>query len=237
MKAFLLAAGLGTRLKPLTDNVPKCLVQICGKPLMSWWLELFEKHGIDNLLINLYHLGEKVEEFIGNYKGNISINLFWEKELLGSGGTLTANKMFVANEKDFLIAYADNLTNYNLTDLINFHRSNKKLLSMALFETDKPKEKGIVELDKDQTVISFVEKPVNPKSNLANAGIYIADPKVIDILPVNRNSDIGFDLLPKLVGEMSGWKSTDYLKDIGTINHLNEAQREWQQIIGDTNEL
>jgi len=233
MKAFLLAAGLGTRLKPLTDTTPKCLVPICGKPLLGWWFDLFEQHGVDNILLNLYHLGGKVEEFIDNYKGSIKIQLFWEKELLGSGGTLTANKEFVANEKDFLIAYADNLTNYNLSDLINFHRSNNKLLSMALFETDKPKEKGIVKLNTNQTIISFVEKPVNPKSNLANAGIYIADPQVIDLLPMNKNSDIGFDLLPKLVGKMSGWKSTGYLKDIGTIKHFNEAQVEWQKIIGD----
>lgn len=233
MKAFLLAAGLGTRLRPLTDNIPKCLVPICGKPLLGWWLELFEQHGIDNILINLHHLGEKVEEYVENYNGSIKIQLFWEKDLLGSGGTLIANKGFVKNEKDFLITYADNLTNYNLTNLINFHRSSNKLLSMALFETDKPKEKGIVELDTDQTIISFIEKPVNPKSNLANAGIYVANPEALDLLPRNKNPDIGFDLLPKLVGKMSGWKSPDYLKDIGTIKHLNEAQIEWQQIIGE----
>lgn len=233
MKAFLLAAGLGTRLKPLTDKTPKCLVPVCSKPLLQWWLELFEKHGINDILINLYHHSEKVEEFVAEYEGNVKINLFWEEELLGSGGTLLANKGFVENEEDFLIAYADNLTNYNLSKLIAFHRLNDRLLSMALFETDRPKEKGIVELDNNKTIISFTEKPANPKSNLANAGIYVASPQIINYLPNDTISDIGYDLLPKLIGKMSGWEATGYLKDIGTIEHYQQAQNEWKKIIGE----
>ena len=164
MKAFLLAAGLGTRLRPLTSNVPKCLVKICDKPLIEWWIKLFEKYGINEVLINLHHLPEQVKLFIEGYKTNVKFTFFYEDKLLGSAGTLIANKEFVKNEKDFFIFYADNLTNYNLNEFLHFHRSHSNDFSMALFRTSDPKSKGIVILDKDKTIIEFEEKQIGRAS-------------------------------------------------------------------------
>lgn len=230
MKAFLLSAGLGTRLRPLTNTTPKCLVPINGKPLLQWWIELLEKHGINEVLINLHHLPDQVILFIKNLNPNIKFTFFIEEKLLGSAGTIKQNKKFVENEEEVLIAYSDNLTNYNLTAFREFHRRKNKPFSMALFNSGNPSSCGIAILDKEDTITEFEEKPIFPKSHLANAGIYISKPEVFDLIPDKEGADIGFDLLPQLVNKMAGWRTNDYLIDIGTIENLRKAEQEWQLI-------
>ena len=231
MKAFLLAAGLGTRLRPLTDSTPKCLVEICGKPLLAWWIEFFEKYNIEQVLINLHHLPGKVTRFLESYDTQIKFTYFFEEKLIGSAGTLRENKDFVKNENDFFVCYADNLTNYNLQEFYDFHKNKNSSSSIALFETDTPKSKGIIQLDQDDRIISFEEKPVVPKSNLANAGIYIFKPSILELIPNNDLTDIGFHLLPQLINKSFGWKSDDYLIDIGTFDDLSKAETDWLNII------
>jgi len=227
MKAFLLAAGLGTRLKPITNHIPKCLVPILNKPLLAWWIDLFEKHGIDEVLINVHHMPEKVVSFIKGFPTIIKFHIFYEDVLLGSAGTIKKNKDFTKSEADFFIIYADNLTNYDLTSFHNFYREKQNSFSMALFETDTPELKGIVTINDDKLITSFEEKPTHPKSNLANAGIYISNNEIFELIPEKLLADIGYDLLPKLVNRMYGWESSNYLLDIGTIEHLEKANKEW----------
>ena len=228
MKAFLLAAGLGTRLRPLTNETPKCLIQIKGKPLLVYWIELITAHGINEVLINLHYLPNKVKSFIKNYPTSaISFTLFEEPTLLGSAGTLKANKDFVANEENFFILYADNLTNINLTELLNFHKKKEHFFTMALNRVSNPSICGIATLDENDTITSFIEKPQLPTSNLANAGVYVAKPEVLDFIPSKSVVDIGFDLLPQLVGKMAGWETSDLLIDIGTFDNLRLAEKIW----------
>lgn len=227
-----MAAGLGSRLRPFTNEIPKCLINVCGKPLLAWWIRLFEEHGIKEVLINLHHLPEKVEKFIKTYNTNIEFKLFYEEKLLGSAGTLRENKKFVIGEKRFLICYADNLTNYNLTEFLSFNKNNNYNFSMALFRTDKPSEKGIAILDENNVITEFEEKPKFPKSNLANAGLYISSPEILDLIPEYEVTDIGFHLLPQLVGKMTGWETDDYLIDIGIPTDLERAENEWKNLVG-----
>jgi len=236
MKAFLLAAGLGTRLRPLTDKIPKCLVPINGKSLLLIWLELCQHHGITEVLINTHHLAEQVNEFIENHKSKfqfLTIRQTHEPVLLGSAGTLIANRKFVENESLFLILYVDNLTNANLTELIKFHHRHGDLFTMGLFRTDNPTSCGIAELDGNGKVISFVEKPQKPKSNLAAAGVYVASPKIFRFFKkgqredFGRRLDLGFHILPKLVGHMYGYLINEFLLDIGDMESYQKAQREW----------
>lgn len=231
MKAFLLAAGLGTRLRPITNSIPKCLVPICGKPLLAWWIDLFERHGVQDVLINLHHLPDQVVEYLNNNSGRVHFTFYNEPVLLGSGGTLRNNKTFVAGQEEFLIFYADNLTNFNISRFVEFHRTKQKMFSMALFRTPRPTACGIASLNKEATIIEFEEKPKEPKSNLANAGIYCAHPSVLDLIPDYELTDIGFHLLPKLVGQMAGMEMDDYLIDIGTLENLAKAEQEWKEII------
>ncbi len=238
MKAFLLAAGKGTRLRPLTDTTPKCLLPIGGKPLLAIWLELLERHGISDVLINTHHHAEQVESFLRCRRKHARLNIVIAHEdvLLGSAGTLWRNRDFVAKEQAFLIAYADNLTNADLTDLARVHRRTLQhggILTMALFHAPHPAACGIASIDSEGRITAFEEKPQQPRSDLANAGIYVASEAIFDVFPQTLESsssgilDIGHDLLPRLVNRMYGTVLNAYLRDIGTPESYQLALTEW----------
>jgi mannose-1-phosphate guanylyltransferase len=232
MKAFLLTAGLGTRLHPITQTLPKCLVPIGGKPLIDWWFESMQKAGVTEVLINLHHLPDLVMAHVNALDTPIKVEFSYESVLLGSAGTLVANKAFVANETSFFIFYGDNLTNTSLSNLYDFHLAQPHDFTMALFETNNPSGCGIVSLNEHFTVTHFEEKPANPVSDLANAGLYVASPAVIEMIDSAKTpADIGFDLLPLLVNKISGYKINDYLIDIGTHKNLEKARQEWPLLI------
>jgi mannose-1-phosphate guanylyltransferase len=170
MKAFLLAAGIGTRLRPLTHHTPKCLIPINGRPLMEYWFDLFDRYGIDEILINTSYLSDKVRDYLSEHSRGLNISLTYEETLLGSGGTIKENQSFVKGEDVFFICYADNLTNINFKKIIQFHEENKKEITLALFKVPNPHECGIVEMDEQSTILSFEEKPINPVSNRLFSG-------------------------------------------------------------------
>jgi mannose-1-phosphate guanylyltransferase len=226
MKAFLLAAGKGTRLQPITLHTPKCLVPICGKPLVEYWFDLFKLYGIDEILINISYLAEKVRKYINSNSKGLNIKMVHEENLLGSGGTIKKNWDFVNGEKAFFIAYADNLTNINLQKMLEFHYENKRDFTLAVFKVPNPKECGIVEIGEHSLVTSFTEKPTNPVSDLAFAGIMLSNSKLKEYFPDKDIFDLGYDVLPMIVGKTSGYIIEDYLLDIGTPEKLNKAERD-----------
>jgi mannose-1-phosphate guanylyltransferase len=225
MRAFLLAAGHGTRLRPLTNDIPKCLVKVAGKPMLQYWFDLFRRHGITEVLINLNHFPEQVHEYIEANVADINVNLIYEDILLGSLGTLIKNRSFVKDESEFLVFYSDNLTNVNITEMMNFHKSLDNPFTMGLFRANDPKSCGIAELNDNYTITNFEEKPSFPKSNLANAGVYIMKPELLEELNANKNElqDIGYELLPKLIGRMNGYEIEEFLLDMGTHANLKLA--------------
>jgi mannose-1-phosphate guanylyltransferase len=226
MKAFLLAAGKGTRLRPLTINTPKCLVPICGKPLIEYWFDLFELYGIDEVLVNTSHLAEKVEHYMNGQARDFGITLVNEETLLGSGGTIKKNRDFIKGEECFFILYADNLTNINLNKMLEFHKENNKNFTLALFKVPNPHECGIVEIDENSSVTSFVEKPENPISDLAFAGMMISSPGITDFFPDRDVFDLGHDVLPHLAGRAAGYVLDEYLLDVGTKEKLEQAEND-----------
>ena len=231
MKAFLLAAGYGTRLRPLTNTVPKCMVPIQGRPLLEWWFELLRSHGVSEVLVNTHYLPEPVREYLQHWNREnrgLTAHEFYEPSLLGSGGTIRANRSFVAGEESFLICYTDNLTDADLSAFQRFHLGHDGVLSMALFHTNLPQQCGIAALDREGRVVEFQEKPAHPKSNLANAGMYIARQELFRLLPEKPELDFGKDVLPQLVGRMYGWQTQGYLIDIGTKENFERANREWR---------
>ncbi len=233
MKAFLLSAGLGSRMGELTKSVPKCLLPIGGMPLLEIWLKLLEHHRIREVLINTHWLSEKVEQYIYkrkklDKKNKLKINLTHESNLLGSAGTIWNNKNWIEDGEPFLILYADNLTNVNLTKMWQYHDSHGKEMTIGVFNTDLPKKCGIVNVDKDNTVIKFVEKPENPTTNLAAAGVYLTDKRILKYyakeLDYNKTLDLGFHVLPKMVNKMKAYLLNDILIDIGTPNSYKKAR-------------
>jgi mannose-1-phosphate guanylyltransferase len=226
-KALLLAGGLGTRLRPLTDRLPKCLVPIAGKALLDYWLESIERAGIEDVLINTHHLRPQVWEHCAERmrtRPRLRIHETYEPALLGSAGTLHANAGWMDDADDCVIIYADNLSNVALTDLLTAHRAHGAPLTMMLFRHPFPEQAGIVELDADGRVVSFVEKPSQPASDLANAGLYALDALTYREIAAQDAFDIGFDVLPRYVGRMRGWLFEGYHRDIGTLEALEQAR-------------
>lgn len=229
MKAFLLAAGHGTRLRPLTDAVPKCLLPIRGTPMLEIWLQLCQRFGITEVLLNLHSHAAQVRDFLSTRRNRqIQVNLVEESVLLGSAGTLRANRSWVENDECFWIFYADVLAAPDLAGMLRFHRERHPMATLGVYEVPDPSRCGIVTLASDGSVNKFVEKPAHPDDNLAFSGLMIGTPSLLDAIPMHSPVDIGFDLLPRLADRMIAYRFSDYVLDIGTHENYQLAQRTWQ---------
>jgi mannose-1-phosphate guanylyltransferase len=233
---LLLAAGVGTRLRPITDQIPKCLVPIAGRPLLDYWLDLLRETGLHRVLVNTHHLSEQVRDFIEarNRDGPFEIREAYEPTLLGSAGTVHANRDWVEDACDCLIIYSDNLSDVDLGCLLDFHRSHDDPITMMLFHSSNPRNCGIAELGSENRVVEFVEKPEDPRSDLANAGLYVVSAQAYrEIADMNR-FDLGHDVLPHFVGRMRGWVFTGYHRDVGTLEALRRARADAPGLLGET---
>ena len=231
MKALLLAAGLGTRLRPLTDHVPKCLVAIHGRPLLGYWLDMLLSAGIEPVLINTHHLADAVRNFVEQSPWRSAIKLVHEDVLLGTGGTVLRNRASLEGGP-FLVVHADNLSRFDIHEFMRTHarRPPGVEITMMTFDTDAPKSCGIVELDDRGLVIAMHEKVANPPGTRANAAVYIFEPSVITELSAlgSDTPDISTELLPRYMGRMQSFHNDVYHRDIGTPESLARAQREFR---------
>ena len=227
MKAFLLAAGVGSRLRPITDTIPKCMLDIDGRPLLDIWLDAFNRADVSEVLVNLHHLPDVVRRHLATRTAPPVVRTFFEPELLGSAGTLRANQQWVEKEEFFLVCYADNLTDFDVRSLVDTHQEHGAIATMAVFHSERPSAGGVVELDATGRVTGFVEKPAEPVSDLTNAGMYAFHPGVIDEISGTPPNDIGYDLLPKLVGRARAVLVEGYFRDVGTPDAYRRAREEW----------
>jgi mannose-1-phosphate guanylyltransferase len=227
VKAFLLAAGVGSRLRPITDAIPKCMVIIDDRPLLDVWLDAFDRAGVDEVLVNLHHLPDVVRDHLAARPGPPMVRTVLEPVLLGSGGTLAANRDWVDGEEMFLVCYADNLTDFDLRSLIDEHREHDANATLAVFHSETPSAGGVVEVDGNGRMVSFVEKPAEPASDLTNAGMYAFHPGVLDEIAGPPPTDIGFHLLPRLAGRARAVTVEGYFRDIGTLDAYRRAREEW----------
>jgi mannose-1-phosphate guanylyltransferase len=232
LKAFILAAGLGTRLRSLGLDVPKVMVPIGGKPLLEHHIDLLRKQEIRELIVNLHHVPEKITTYFGDgSKFGVRITYSHEPELLGTAGAI--KKMEDAlRDGTFIVLYGDNLVRIDLGPLMEFHHRREALATVALFESPEPWTGGVVETAADGRVVRFVEKP-DPKSistNLISAGILVVEPNVLDAIPRNKFCDFGKDVFPKLLAEgkpLYAMKPDAYVQDVGTPERLAKAQRDF----------
>jgi mannose-1-phosphate guanylyltransferase len=227
MKAFILAAGDGTRLRPLTESVPKCLLPIQGVPLLEIWLNNCKAAGITDVLVNAHAHAEAVKQFATTQKSGVRASIVEEPQLLGSAGTLAENREFAGEEEAFFVLYGDVLTNVDLRRMLEFHRQKNLSASLGVYHVPDPTRCGIVTMDEDDVIQKFVEKPTHPESNWAFSGVMIAGQKIFDVVPDRRPADVGFDVLPKMAGTMTGYRISEYLIDIGTPENYQAAQRSW----------
>jgi NDP-sugar pyrophosphorylase family protein len=230
-KAMILAAGEGTRLKPLTLETPKALLPIGGVPLIYHTLVWLKKHGISRVAVNLCHLGEKIKVFLGDgSRFGVAISYSQEENLLGTAGGVKKMDRFF--DSTFVVAYGDMLTNFDLSAMINFHREKKALATLALFKASNPCEVGIIQLGKEGRAINFVEKPPREAElgNLGNAGIYVLEKRILDHVPIQGFCDFAYDIFPKLIKAnlpIYGYVlDAKYIIDIGTPEKYQQANQE-----------
>jgi len=232
MRALLLAAGVGSRLYPITTTTPKCLAIINGRPLLDYWLELLFTAGVERVLINTHWLAEQVDAYVNASRWASKIDLVHEADLLGTGGTVLANRQWFEG-RPFLLAHADNLTDFDVAGLIDAHRTRPSghLMTMLAFRTDDPRSCGILELDGRSTVVAFHEKVENPPGNLANGAAYILEPEVIAAIAGLGNPvvDLSTEIIPMFMGRILCVETNGYHRDIGTVESLRRACAEFSQ--------
>ena len=224
MRAILLAAGLGTRLRPLTDTTPKCLVPINGKPLLDIWCESLLSAGVTRLLINLHYKSELVQQHISKSKFAKSVETIFEPQLLGTAGTLISNKKFF-DDQDGILLHADNYCEADIKQLISAHTNRPSIcdLTMLAFRTQTPHTCGILEVDEQNILKQMYEKSHDAHGNLANAAFYILSKKLIAEL--GNETDFSNEVIPKYFGKALVVETSETFIDIGTPETYALAQQ------------
>jgi len=234
MKAFILAAGLGTRLRSLGLEVPKVMVPIGGKPLLEHHLELFKRQGIREFIVNLHYLPKEITDYFGDgARFGVNITYSHEPELLGTAGAVKKMEQELRGGA-FFVFYGDNLVRVDFAPLVAFHQARRAVTTVALFASPEPWTGGVVETDSNGRVVRFVEKP-DPKqvsTNLISAGIFVVEPQVLEVIPAGRFYDFGKDVFPKLLAEsrpVYAMKPEAYIQDVGTPERLAKAQHDFER--------
>jgi len=238
IRALVLAAGEGTRLRPLTLDRPKPMLPVAGRPVLEHIVHWLRAHGITKIAINLHHKPQAITDYFGNGRHfGVQVIYSFEESLLGTAGAARKLKDFL--QGTFLVVYGDVLTNLNLTTLLEFHRHKQGAITMALYRVDNPSACGLVGLDKNSRIIRFVEKPPPEEvfTNMANAGVLVVESGVLSHVPPNTFYDFGHNLLPDLLAKgvpLYGYPipETAYLIDIGTPESYWRAQQEWVRVQG-----
>jgi len=228
LRALLLAAGLGTRLRPLTLHTPKCLMPVAGEPLLGRWLRQLEAAGCEAVLINTHYLADQVEAFLlERPAGPMGVHTIHEPELLGTAGTLLANQAFFEDATGLLI-HADNAMAEDLQGLLAAHAARPAhcLLTMLTFRTEQPRSCGIVATDAQGVVTAFHEKVADPPGTCANGALYAFDPEFVEVLAQMQPapSDFSNEVIPTLMGRIQTWHTEQPYLDIGTPQALAAAQ-------------
>ena len=231
VRALLLAAGLGTRLHPLTDKWPKCLMPIGERPLLEYWLETLHSTNINDVIVNLHYHSKIVQEFLNRPRFKGWVNSVHEETLLGTAGTLRANKDFF-QECATLLVHADNWCQCDFVDFLNFHRKHRPehcSITMMTYESPTPETCGIVETNTDGVVLAFHEKSNNPQGNQANGAVYLLEPEVLKWISEHPDiSDFSTEVLPHFTGSIASWNNNGIHRDIGALPMLRLAQLDQQ---------
>ncbi|MGI4790952.1 MAG: sugar phosphate nucleotidyltransferase [Janthinobacterium lividum] len=227
MKAMILAAGEGTRLRPLTATLPKPMVPIVGIPLLERTLRWLADQGITEAAVNLYHRPQLIPDYFGDRFAGIRLHYFFEEELRGTAGGVKAAEGIFA-DTPFFVIYGDNLIHADLRRLAAFHASHSGVGTIGLFHHPNPSAAGIVGVSSDGQINKFVEKPPADQifSDLANTGVYVLDPDVLQHIPRDAPTDFGRDIFPALLAQKQPLYGTllgGYLQDTGTPEAYRQA--------------
>jgi NDP-sugar pyrophosphorylase family protein len=233
VKAVVLAAGKGTRLFPLTGQIPKPLAPVVDTPIIQHIFDLLARHGITDAYANVHYLADALLEAYGEQSrvNGMAVRLLKEEMLTGTAGGVKHLSRVTSKggfDDTFVIVSGDALTDVDITDLVSFHKERNALATIALRRVYDTSEFGVVELDPQGNILGFQEKP-DPKealSTLANTGIYVFEPRVLEYIPENTFFDFARDVFPRFLeyGErFVGYQGDFYWSDIGTLQAYRQA--------------
>ncbi len=230
-KAIIMAGGKGTRLKPITHEIPKPLVPLHDKPILQHTIDLLRKYGIKEIIISVGYKADKIKEYFGNGR-RFGVNIIYveEDEPLGTGGPLRLAKEFLTDT--FVMCNADELKNIDLFDMYMFHKQNKGKATIALTTVEDPSAFGVAKL-KGNKIVEFIEKPKKgtEPSKLINSGLYIMEPEAIDLVKPGK-SMVEIDVFPRIAkeGKLFGYPFSGQWFDTGTMERYEIAIKEWKDI-------
>ena len=219
MKAIILVGGEGLRLRPLTCNLPKPMVPIVNRPFLEHMVEHLKRHHIDQIILAICYLPDRIQSHFGDGSSfGVKLSYAVEQTPLGTGGAVKNSERFLNDT--FLVFNGDIFSDLDLTEMIKFHRAHKAKATIALTPVDDPTAYGVVELDSQNRVKGFIEKPSWDKvtSNLINAGIYVMEPEILELIPAGVHSMLERGLFPDLVKRgipFYGYRSHAYWLDTG----------------------
>jgi NDP-sugar pyrophosphorylase family protein len=212
MNALLLAAGVGSRLRPYTDDRPKPMLPVGGRPILGYNLAMLAAAGFRDVAINVHHLPGVVRDYVGDGAAwGLRVRYSEEPQLLGTAGALDPLRDAFA-QGTFAVVFGDNLNDLDLAEMLRRHRASGAVATVALAERDDVTQSGVAELDADDRIVRFVEKPRpgESASRWINAGVVVAEPALLELVPRGEASDLGRDVLPVLAarGQLRGYRMT-----------------------------
>lgn len=233
--AVLLVGGIGTRLRPITYEIPKALIPVHGRPVTEHLFDLLKKYGVTNIVLCVGHMKEKIKDYFkdGSQFG-VKIDYVEEEKALGTAGPVKLGRKLLPKvfKKTFIVSNGDELKNIDLGEMYKVHKKNKALATIALTKVENPSKYGVAKLEGNK-ILEFVEKPKkeDAPSNLINSGFYMIEPKVIDIIP-DGFAMFEKDVFPKLAeqGKLFGYPFKGQWFDIGNMERYEEAIKGWEDI-------
>lgn len=233
MKVIILAAGLGSRLQPLTDNLPKVMLPVGGKPVLEHLINLCRFHDLTEIILSTHYLPEKISAYFqAGTKFNVHLTYSHETNRLGSAGALKLAEPLLIND-NFIVLNGDVLTNVNLTEMIDFHRHKNGLATFLVHQTDHPYDSDIVEFDANGLITKFFRPGLKDKFQpLAKTGTHIFKPEVLDFIPSNQFYSLEKQLIPDLLTKkqsLYAYYSNCYSKDMGTLERLEQVRQDYDQ--------
>lgn len=215
MKAVIMSGGKGTRLYPLTKDMPKPMVRIIDKPVLEHIILLLKKHNINEIAVTLGYMAESIIAYFGDGSNlGVKITYYVEDSPLGTAGSVKRTLNFV--DDDFVVISGDSYCDIDITRAIRFHKAKKSLFTLIAQPKENPVGLGVLDIDENNLVTAFIEKPDSAKTSLINTGIYIINKYVLSLIPEGFY-DFGKQLIPRLLGEVYAYVDYGYWSDIGTL--------------------
>jgi NDP-sugar pyrophosphorylase family protein len=215
MQAIIMAGGSGSRLRPLTNDIPKPMVPIIDRPVLELIIRHLKKHNITDIAMTLGYKADIIKSAYGDgSKFGVNIRYYVEDKPLGTAGGVKNASDFIKGE--FIVISGDAVTDIDIKEMYEFHKDKGALITLACKELEDVTGMGVLKVDEDGKVIEFMEKPEHTEEKLVNTGIYIMEKRALELIP-DGFYDFGRNLLPSLQSGLYAYETHNFWSDIGTL--------------------